>query len=206
MNLSKITTAFLLLLNSCSNNQQVDKKQNQQTKIDKPIVTLSKEIEPLDKSPIDIAWFPENYPLEKIKKTIQGEPLIRLIYSRPHLQGRIVGKDVAMPDTLWRMGANENNEIEFFKDVNISGKKIAKGKYIIYCMPHKNNWDIFLSNDINTWGLKLDTSKVLLKTNVPLQQNNDIIESLTMQFVKNDKNVVLEFYWGDAKCELKIEL
>jgi hypothetical protein len=151
-----------------------------------------------------MAWFPQAFPLEKYKGNISGEPVMRMIYSRPHLNGRTLGKNLVMPDTLWRMGANENNEWEFFKQVNISGKIIEKGKYIIYCLPHHDSWRIFISRDINSWGLSLDTSRAILKTELPLEKNPFVVESLTMVFNKIPGGASLQISWGDITARLPV--
>lgn len=194
--------AFVLI--RCTNAPEPTKPLTETDIVDGPIVYVNKEIEPLDKSPVDIAWYPEAYPLEKYKKKINGDPVMRIIYSRPHLHGRKMGIDVVLPDTLWRMGANENNELEFFKSVTIAGKKLPAGKYVIFCMPHKTSWDIYLNRDINSWGLKLDTATAVIKATVPLEKAPFPVESLTMQFTQSATGADLNVYWGEVKVKLPV--
>src|SRR5215213_5445475 len=99
----------------------------------------------LDKSPMDMAYFPNNYPVLKIQDKAT-EPLIaRVIYSRPQKDNRIIFGDLIEYNTVWRMGANEATEIEFFKDVKIANKKIPKGRYTIYAIPTEAQWTIILN-------------------------------------------------------------
>ena len=43
----------------------------------------------LDKSPMDMSYYPVNYPVSKIQPNKTPEPLVaRVIYSRPHKMGR----------------------------------------------------------------------------------------------------------------------
>ena len=44
--------------------------------------------EAVDVSPMDMSYFPEHYPLKKLSGEATGAPVMRVIYSRPHLQGR----------------------------------------------------------------------------------------------------------------------
>src|SRR5689334_18704129 len=90
----------------------------------------------VDKSPMDMAFFPENYPILKMQhKSV--EPLIaRLIYSRPQRNGRSIFGSLIEYGKAWRLGANEATEIEFFQNVTIQEKKIPRGRYVIYCVPY----------------------------------------------------------------------
>jgi hypothetical protein len=192
---------------SCNNNTNTP-SQTEGNRVITPsqAMLVTKEIDPLDKSPLDIAWYPDNYPLEKYKGTITGDAIMRVIYSRPHLNGRIMGKDLAKPDTLWRMGANENNEIEFFRAVRIGGSTIAPGKYILFCKAGVNSWKFYISKDINTWGLQLDTTKAVATAVVQVQKAPYPIESLTMHFMPANKGAALHVYWGEAKAVLDIDV
>ena len=48
----------------------------------------SSNIPPLDKSPMDMSYYPVNYPILKIQDKATEPVVIRLIYSRPQLNGR----------------------------------------------------------------------------------------------------------------------
>src|SRR5919112_1665814 len=87
----------------------------------------------LDKSPMDVSYNPANYPILKMQGQANGEPLARLLYSRPQKKGReIFGQEVKY-NLVWRLGANESTELELFKNGMIGGKNIPKGRYTIYC-------------------------------------------------------------------------
>src|SRR3954470_20316171 len=96
----------------------------------------------LDKSPMDMCYFPTDYPLLKTQNKTTTSPLVRVIYSRPQRDNRVIFGDLIEYNKVWRLGANEATEIEFFKDVTIAGKKIAKGRYTIYAIPKPEKWTI----------------------------------------------------------------
>src|SRR5580698_9047278 len=76
----------------------------------------------LDSSPLD-------YPVLKIQDKV-SEPLIaRVVYSRPQKRGRKLFGDLVAYGQVWRLGANEATEIEFFRDIKIDNKVIKKGRY-----------------------------------------------------------------------------
>src|SRR4051812_13546506 len=79
----------------------------------------------MDKSPMDMSYYPPNYPILKIQsdKDKPLEPLVaRVVYSRPQKNGRNVFGELLEYGNVWRLGANEATEIEFYKDVVIGNK------------------------------------------------------------------------------------
>src|SRR5687768_9424771 len=90
----------------------------------------------LDQSPMDMSYYPAGYPVLKIQNKITEPLAMRVIYSRPQLNGRRVFGELQKLGEIWRLGANEATEIEFFKDVTINNKKVKKGRYTLYCIPY----------------------------------------------------------------------
>lgn len=93
----------------------------------------------MDKSPMDILYYPVDFPILKMSGKTDGNPVVRIIYSRPSKDGRRIFGNVVKYGTYWRLGANEGTEIEFFRDVVISGKTVSKGRYILYAIPYEKN-------------------------------------------------------------------
>jgi len=83
----------------------------------------------LDKSPMDISYFPNRYPVLKIQDKVTEPPVARVIYSRPQKNGRVIFGELIEYGKVWRLGANEATEIEFFRDVKINDNKIKKVRY-----------------------------------------------------------------------------
>ena len=162
------------------------------------------KLPPLDKSPMDMSYYPVNFPLQKIQgKTI--DPLImRLIYSRPQLNGRKVFGELQEFGKVWRMGANEASEIEFFKDVRINNKKVKKGRYTLYCIPYQDKWTIIVNKETDTWGsFAYDQSKDIVRMDVPAVKNEPT-EALTIIFEKSSSGAKMAMYWDDIKAEMPI--
>ena len=161
----------------------------------------------LDKSPMDMSYYPSNYPVLKIQDKATEPVLARVIYSRPQKSGRIIFGDLVEYGKVWRMGANEATEIEFYKDVKIDGKKVAKGRYTLYAIPSQDNWTIILNKDIDTWGaFKYDIFKDVLRTTVPVQILNEVVEALAMSFEKTDNGCNLIIAWDNVKAALPIDI
>lgn len=162
---------------------------------------------PLDKSPMDVSYYPVNYPILKINNRAT-EPLIaRVIYSRPQKSGRVVFGELVEYGTIWRLGANEATEIEFFKDVKIAGKKVKKGRYTIYAVVSQDKWTIILNTDTDSWGaFKYDPKKDVVRADVPVQRNPDTLEALAITFEKNNGGFNLLAAWDEVMIKLPISL
>jgi hypothetical protein len=159
----------------------------------------------LDKSPMDMAYFPSNYPILKMKGQGGQEPAIRLIYSRPQKKNRNIFGDEVKYNEVWRLGANETTEIEFFKNAKIGNKKINKGRYSLFCVPTENKWTIVLNKDVYSWGsFTYKSDKDVARVDVPTQRNSDVVEAFTMYFEPSKEGTNLIVLWDDIKVSVPI--
>lgn len=159
----------------------------------------------LDKSPMDMSYYPPNYPLMKIEGKTTTPLVMRVIYSRPQLNGRKIFGNLEQYGKVWRLGANEATEIEFFQNVTIGGKKIKKSRYTLYCIPNPDKWTIIINTDTDIWGaFKYDQSKDVVRVDVPVIKN-ETTEALTIVFEKADNGANMVMYWDDVKTVLPIQ-
>ena len=161
----------------------------------------------IDKSPMDMATYPVNYGL----LTIQGkakEPLAaRIIYSRPLKNNRVVFGQLVEYNKVWRFGANENSEIEFYNDVTINNTKVKKGRYSIYAIPTTDKWTIVINKDLNSWGAyKYEQSKDVLRVDMPVQTTTEIAEAFYIYFDKAKSGFNLNAGWDNVKIALPISM
>lgn len=160
-----------------------------------------------DKSPMDMSYYPENYPILKIQNKIKDPLMARVIYSRPQKNGRKIFGELLEYGKLWRLGANEATEIDFYKDVKINGKKISKGRYTLYAIPNETKWTIILNKDTDTWGgFKYDESKDVVRVDVPVTKRDENTEFFSMVFEKADTGFSLDIAWDDVLVSLPISL
>jgi len=165
----------------------------------------TKNLPPVDKSPMDMSYYPSNYPILKIQDKVTEPLAIRLIYSRPQKNGRDVFGGLVEYGQVWRLGANEADEIEFFKDVKIGANKVKKGRYTLYAIPNEDKWTIILNRDTDTWGaFKYDQKKDVLRLDIKPEKQNDITESYSMYFEKSDTGANLFIVWDNIKATLPI--
>jgi hypothetical protein len=171
-----------------------------------PNQPAEKDLQPgLDKSPMDMSYYPVDYPKLKMAGNTTDPLIARVIYSRPQKNGRTIFGDLIKYGSVWRLGANEATEIEFFKEVTITNKKVQKGRYVIYCIPQENSWTLVLNNDLYTWGLKIDSTKDEYKFNIPVAKTRFPYELFTMEFEKADKGMQLIMEWDSIKASLPIK-
>lgn len=161
----------------------------------------------LDQSPMDMAYYPDNYPMLKIQGKAT-EPLVaRVIYSRPQKHNRTIFGDLVKYNEVWRLGANEATEIEFFKDVKVGGKKVPKGRYTMYAIPDSSQWTIIINKDTDTWGaFEYDAKKDVVRVKVPVQKLPQPVEAYTMDFIKSGNDANLEISWDGVTASLPIGL
>lgn len=158
-----------------------------------------------DKSPMDMVYFPPDYPKMKMAKSDLELPIARAIYSRPQKGGRTVFGQVLKYGERWRLGANEATEIEFFKNVSIQGRKVAHGRYILYAIPYEDKWTVILNTDLYTWGLKIDSTKDVHQFSIPIQKTNLPFEAFTLDFEETGKSMALVMEWDSVRAILPIQ-
>lgn len=198
--------ALTTLLVTCTDAAVTPKATANDTALVKQGFAVKKEnahpFEPADASPMDMSYFPIDYP--HVKHTLQEHPLMRIIYSRPQKKGRVVLGNLIKYDHIWRLGANEATEIEFFEPVTIEGKKIPAGRYTLYCVAHPDYWQIVLNGGLYGWGLDIDVSKDIASFSAPVSTTTNIAEYFTAVFEKSDKGANLVFAWDNVVARLPI--
>lgn len=157
---------------------------------------------PVDRSPMDMSYFPVDYPLLRMAGTAKGLPNARVIYSRPHLQGRNLFTSVLKYGEPWRLGANEATELQLFSTTTIQGRKVNAGRYTIYCLPEPDSWTIILNSNIDTWGLHPDSTKDIARFTIPVIPSKNFFEFFTMVFEKTASGADLVMAWERTEARL----
>ncbi len=160
----------------------------------------------VDRSPLDVSYFPHNYPVQKIQDRITEPLKARVIYSRPQRANRTIFGGLVKYGEVWRLGANEATEIEFFRNVHISGKKINKGRYTLYAIVNERSWTLIINKETDTWGaFKYNENKDVLRTTIPTQSTDSTIESMVMAFEKTTTGCNLVIAWENVKVDLPMK-
>jgi Protein of unknown function (DUF2911) len=162
----------------------------------------------MDSSPMDMSYYPVNYPILKIQDKATDPLIVRVVYSRPQKKGRTLFGDLVKYGEVWRLGANEATEIEFFQDVNIDNKKVKKGRYTLYALVDQDKWTFILNKETDIWGaFKYDSTKDVLRTSVPVEKQTDITEAFSIAFEKGkkgNKSTDMIISWDDVLVRCSI--
>lgn len=165
------------------------------------------EIPSMDKSPMDMSYYPADFPLLKIQDKSREPLQARVIYSRPQKNGRQIFGDLIEYGKLWRLGANEATEIEFFRDVKMGNTRVKKGRFTLYAIPTAENWTIILNRETDTWGsFKYDMRKDIARIEVPVEKQQVPVEDFSMFFNKTSNGFSLQVTWDDIKVNVPFSL
>ena len=199
----KYLFGFLLLAGLACNDRKPEPQSSPRPKLPpKDSVIVPNPYTQVDLSPMDMAWLPVDYPKLSIRRP---QPVARVIYSRPHKQGRKIFGNLVKYGERWRLGANEATEIETFISVTIQDKKIPKGRYVLYCIPEQDRWTIVFNSNLNSWGLNLDPSKDLYRFSIPAQTKSQSVEFFSMVFQTTSTGADLIMAWDNVEARLPLQ-
>jgi hypothetical protein len=122
---------------------------------------------------------------------------IELTYSRPAAKGRKIFGDLVPYNKLWRTGANAATRISFTEPVEIGGKRIDTGAYVLYTIPGQDSWEIILNKGLKNWGIDgYKESEDVVRFTVPSYKVKNKVESFTMEFTDiKPVSCILEIKW-----------
>lgn len=161
----------------------------------------------LDKSPLDVAYFPNNFALNKLDDKKSSEKLqFRVLYSRPQKNNRtIFGADIVPFGKVWRLGANEATELELFAPAKIGNKTVPAGRYTLYALVNENDWTFIVNKVTDIWGAyKYEESKDVVRVKVPVVKLDAPIEAFSCKVEKTDSGAKLVFAWDNISAALPI--
>ncbi len=167
--------------------------------------SVAQNLRGLDKSPMDMAYFPDNFAHDRK----QGDKaIVRVTYSRPQKNGREVFGKLVPYGKVWRTGANEATEIKFYQDVEFGGKKIKAGSYSLFTIPAEKEWTVILNSDLDYWGaFSYKDKNDVVRVTAPATELNSAVENFTIQFEsKGEKQGVMKLAWDKTVVEVPFKL
>lgn len=192
---------------SCEDNP-AQKTKSSQTVINDSNIIKKEAANPysqVDVSTMDMVYFPADFPLKKMNGEAKGQPVMRVIYSRPHRGGRKLFGGLVKWGQPWRLGANEATEIEFFQPVTIQNKTVPVGKYIMYAIPYEDHWTIVLNSNLYTWGLKFNPEDDVLKFDVATAPQPRLVEHFTISFEPTYNGAHLIMAWENTEARMPFQ-
>lgn len=166
------------------------------------------KIPAVDKSPLDVAYYPVNIPFRNFQKGDDRNvsPKARLFYSRPLKKGRTIFGDLVPYGEVWRLGANEATELNLFTPAVFGSLKLNAGNYSLFAKVEQKQWTILISKDLYIWGhYNLDESKIIGQVVVPVKSLPEEQDAFTAYFSEGaNGDAVLNFLWEYVKVEVPI--
>ncbi len=131
---------------------------------------------------------------------------ITLVYSRPAAKGRKIFGDLVPYNKIWRTGANAATKISFSEPVEMDGKKVDTGTYVLYTVPAVDSWEIVLNKGLSNWGTDgYKESEDVMRFKVPTGRVKNKIESFTMEFTNVlPTSCALEIKWEKTAVVIPI--
>ncbi len=148
---------------------------------------------------------PAPSPTQTIKQDF-GLGTIELTYSRPAARGRKIFGNLVPYDKLWRTGANAATRISFTDNVEIGGKRLDTGTYVIYTIPGTEYWEIIFNKGINNWGIEgYKESDDVCRFKVNPIKMDMTLESFTMWFAEvKPESCELQIMWAKTAVVIPI--
>lgn len=159
----------------------------------------------IDKSVMDVAHYPRRSAFNNYAKSEEEKlaPKITVQYGRPMKNDREIFGKMLPYGNVWRLGANESTEITVYEKATINGTEIARGRYALFATVHADKWDIIFSSDLPTWGAaNRDESKDVATVSIPVTQDSEVLESLSMKFEEHGDAVHLIIGWDQVRAAI----
>jgi hypothetical protein len=131
---------------------------------------------------------------------------IELTYSRPAARGRKVFGDLVPYGKLWRTGANAATRLQFNNPVEIGGKKIDTGTYVLYTIPQEEAWEVIINKGNTNRGIDgYKESEDVVRFNIPALKVPANTEIFTMQFANvKPESCELQLLWEKTSVTIPI--
>jgi len=168
----------------------------------------AQEFPQLDKSPLDVAYFPNRVTFRSFAKTDEeknAQPVARVIYSRPQKNGRNIFGELIKYGSVWRLGANEATEVEFFQDVNIGAQRVKAGRYTMYATINEDSWEVVFSTDLDIWGAyAYNEAHNVAAITVPVQATDATVEAFAVTFQEVEGGAHLLMAWDNVQVAVPV--
>lgn len=149
--------------------------------------------------------FPAPSPTQTIKQEF-GLGAVEVVYSRPSAKGRKVFGDLVPYGKLWRTGANSSTKLSFTEPVEIGGKKLDSGMYVLYTVPGEESWEVIINKGIKNSGVDgYKESEDVVRFKVPPTKAKTKTETFTMQFANvKPESCELQLMWENKAIAIPI--
>ncbi|QED38173.1 DUF2911 domain-containing protein [Antarcticibacterium arcticum] len=137
-----------------------------------------------------------------------GDAHIHIDYSSPSVRERIIFGGLVGYNTVWQAGAHKATWIETDKNLIIDGKALPQGKYGIFVIPGKEQWEVMFNTRWDQHGKDdYNETENVLSLSVKPVELQEIQESLKYEVIKTNGNSgVITMAWEKVKIEIPFQV
>lgn len=137
---------------------------------------------------------------------------LKVVYSSPSKNDRVIFGELVPYDVVWRTGANEPTTFTTANDIIINGTTLTAGTYSLWTKPSKKSWDIIFNSNIPGWGVTIlsggakttrEPEHDVLTTTVPTNSLDSTLENFTISFEKGAQ-LTLNLAWDTTIVNIPI--
>lgn len=166
-------------------------------------VSSAQSFRSLDKSPLDIAYLPDNFAHDR---EAGQKAIVKVYYSQPQKNGRDIFGGKVPYGKVWRTGANESVEFKTYQDITFGGKKLKSGTYSLFTIPGEKEWTIIINADLDYWGAySYQEKNDVLRVKVAPSAIDKVVEAFSIRFEDQANNTaVMRLAWDKTIVEVPI--
>lgn len=145
----------------------------------------------LDKSTMDMVYYPQNVAWRNYLSEDQRNitPKLKLTYSRPMKNDRVIFGELLEYGKEWRLGANEATTLTCYGPIGIGDATLPGGVYTMSALVEDGYWTLNFSTESGIWGsANRDQSKTVASIRYTVEKVADKREALAMTFQEVDEN------------------
>ncbi len=132
-------------------------------------------------------------------------------YNRPSKRDRDIFGGLVSFNKVWRTGANEATTFKTNSDLIILNDTLPKGKYTLWTIPNKNNWQIIFNKKQYKWGVDEQMQPARQKAydaliaTIPTHKINSVVEQFTIAFDNSTDKLYLTLAWDTTKIVVPLK-
>ena len=133
---------------------------------------------------------------------------IEITYNRPNKKGRVIFGNLVPYSQVWRTGSDEATKVYFSTPLMLEGNAIDSGRYELFTIPGKDNWEVILQNSKNQWGsYRYDPENDVARFSVNPVTSDKIIETFTISVDRiGSDSGILNLAWDDVIVPIGIKV
>lgn len=131
-----------------------------------------------------------------------GSNTVTIDYHAPSVKGREIWGALVPYGKVWRAGANASTSFAISADAKVNGKKLPKGKYAFFVIPHEKEWTIILNKTIKWGAFSYKKEEDVLRFSVPVTYLEDSSEKLSYEVSETGE---VSLRWEHAKVSFPVK-